>query len=99
MSHALWNIWAALMHAFGIDAGPTWPYGFWSGFGSCLTEFAIVGAVWHHLNCGVAGCWRLGRHHVAGTTHVVCRHHHPDAAPTHAQVLADHREAKEAGRA
>jgi hypothetical protein len=44
----------------------------WGGFLSCLSEFAIVGTVWHGVNCHEKGCWRPG-HHVNGT--VVCHKH------------------------
>lgn len=77
--------------AFGWFWNPTghWVI-FWSGFGSCLTEFAIIGVVWHKINCGVSGCWRVGRHRVSGTDHVVCRKHHPDGGVSAQQVLDDH---------
>jgi len=50
----------------GIDdvSGP-W-YAFWSGFGSDLTEFAIVAALVaavHKHNCHVKGCRRVIRTH------------------------------------
>jgi hypothetical protein len=47
-------------------------YGFWSGLGSDILEFALIGTLWHMVNCHVKGCWRLG-HHVNGT--VVCHRH------------------------
>lgn len=28
----------------------------WGGFLSCLSEFAIVGALWHSINCHEKGC-------------------------------------------
>lgn len=57
------------------------PYLFWSGLGADLTEFAIIGGLINLArkhNCHVHGCIRVGRHPVEGTTHVVCRRHHPD---------------------
>lgn len=82
-------------HVLGLDnlSGP-W-YGFWSGFGSDITEFAIVGALIGMLrkhNCHVHGCPRIGRLKVEGTDYVVCRRHHPDGAPSHAHVLRLHHE-------
>ena len=71
-------------------------YGFWSGFGSDLGEVALLGAIaggWHKLNCEVKGCWRIGRHTTAAG-HCVCRRHHPDGAPTHADVVKAHNLAK-----
>ena len=71
MGHWLW------VHV-GIDGTGPW-YAFWSGFGSDLTEFAIIGGlvtlVRHH-NCHVKGCWALGRK-VDGTPFVACHTHHP----------------------
>lgn len=52
-------------------------YAFWSGFGSCLSEFSILGLVFHHFNCHARGCWRIGHHKVDGTPYTVCRKHHP----------------------
>lgn len=60
---------------------------FWSGFGSCLTEFAIFGVVYHRLNCHQDGCRRIGLHKVEGTPYVVCRRHHPDIPD---KVTAEH---------
>jgi hypothetical protein len=97
IAHWLWDAWRAFVHGTGIDAGPTWPYGFWSGFGSCITEFVIIGAVWHKVNCGVKGCYRVGLRKVPGTEHVVCHRHHPHGKPTAQDVLDDHRAAQERG--
>lgn len=60
-----------LLRILGVDdpSGP-W-YGFWSGFGSDLGEFALVATVWHHLNCHEKGCWRPARHASDG----YCRKH------------------------
>jgi hypothetical protein len=60
-----------LPHILGIDNLSGRWYGFWSGFGSDLAEFALVGALWHHLNCHEPGCWRLARHQMGGR----CRRH------------------------
>ena len=56
---------------FGISGTGPW-YAFWSGLGSDLGEFALVGAIWRAINCHEPGCWRPG-HHVTG--HVVCHKH------------------------
>lgn len=65
------------------ESGPY--YGFWSGFGSDLTEFGIFGLVgtwvigwWHKHNCHTERCWRIGLHPLAGGTYVVCRKHHAE---------------------
>lgn len=76
-----------LEHVLGMDnlSGP-W-YGFWSGFGSDLGEFAIAGtllaAVRRHT-CHVHRCWRIGRFPatVDGRPYTVCRRHHPHPVPT-----------------
>jgi hypothetical protein len=44
----------------------------WGGFLSCLSEFAIVGSLWHHLNCHERRCFRPG-HLVNGTR--ACHRH------------------------
>ena len=65
-----------IVHVLGVDYG--FPYGhgnwydFWSGFGSDLSELALLAGVFHMVNCHEKGCWRLG-HHVNGT--VVCHKH------------------------
>jgi hypothetical protein len=68
-------------------------YQFWSGIGSGSPIFIGVLLFWRHHNCAVHGCYRLGRHRVSGTEHVVCRRHHPDQAPSAQRVLDDHADA------
>jgi hypothetical protein len=85
------------------EAGPY--YGFWSGFGSDLAEFGILGAlataVYHLVrkwNCHEPGCWRIGRHSAAGGQFMLCYKHHPDyqgTHPTHEMIERLHREQKE----
>lgn len=78
-----------LAHVLGLDdASGRW-YAWWSGAGSDLGELALTGgvlAVVRRHTCHVHRCWRVGRHPVAGTGHVVCRRHHPDGAPTAADI-------------
>lgn len=80
-----------ILNILGVtNEGGRW-YAFWSGAGSDIGELAIVSslvALIRHKNCHVHRCVRLGRHPVEGTQWVVCRRHHPDDAPTHADVLA-----------
>lgn len=69
-----------LLHILGVDdvSGPY--YGWWSGAGSDLGEYAILGgiiAAARKHNCHVHRCWRLGRHAVDGTPFITCRKHHP----------------------
>jgi hypothetical protein len=74
---------ASLFHWFEIHTGTVGEsgpyYGFWSGFGSDIGEATLivgVWAAWHHHNCHVKGCVRLGRP-VDGTPYVACPRHHP----------------------
>lgn len=70
-------------------------YGFFSGFGSDLSEIAIVAGlvtVYRKHNCHVDRCFRIGRYPVAGTPYTTCRRHHPhvDANPTAEDIAAAH---------
>jgi hypothetical protein len=77
-------------------------YGFWSGFGSDIAEFAILGAIGTGIyqlvkrwNCHEPGCWRVGTHPAAGGQFLLCYRHHPDYAgkkPTHELIERLHRE-------
>jgi hypothetical protein len=86
-----------LAHFLGLDNLSGSFYGWWSGAGSDLGEVTLVGAMLMMVrrhNCHVHGCWRVGRHPVAGTTYVVCRRHHPDGAPTVQDVTDAHAAAR-----
>jgi hypothetical protein len=70
------DVWHFLSHLIGTDnvSGP-W-YGFWSGFGSDIAEFGLIGALiatYRHHKCTV--CWRLSRHSVEGTHYRTCHRH------------------------
>jgi hypothetical protein len=77
-------------------------YGFWSGFGSDLEEFGILGAIGAALyslvrkyNCHEPGCWRIGNHPAADGQFNLCYRHHPDfqgKKPTHELIERLHRE-------
>jgi hypothetical protein len=59
-----------------------------------LADITLLGgayAILRRHNCHAKGCWRIGRHPVAGTTYTVCRKHHPHESPTAEQILAEHR--------
>lgn len=78
-----------LTHVLALDDGSSRWYLWWSGIGADLGEVAIVVSLFAGVrrhNCHVHRCLRVGRHPVAGTTYVVCRRHHPDGAPTAADV-------------
>lgn len=69
-----------LVTVLGItDESGRW-YAFWSGFGSDISEVAILwgilGAYRKHT-CHEPRCWRIGHHPVPGTPYVACRKHHP----------------------
>ncbi len=51
-------------------------YVFWSGFGSDIAEFAILGSIitlYRRHRC--ASCWRLAHHPVPGTIYKTCHKH------------------------
>jgi hypothetical protein len=93
-------------HWLGVHTGTlneTGPYyGFWSGFGSDLAEFGILGAIATGVyqlvkkyNCHEPGCWRVGTHPAAGGQFLLCYRHHPDfqgKKPTHELIERLHRE-------
>src|SRR5215471_18771849 len=77
-------------------------YGFWSGFGSDIEEFGVLGAICAGIyqlvkkyNCHEPGCWRIGQYHAAGGQFLLCYRHHPDyqgRKPTHELIERLHRE-------
>ena len=89
------------VHA-GVVNEPGPYYGFWSGFGSDLEEFGILGAIAAGVyqlvkkyNCHEPGCWRIGQHPAAGGQFLLCYRHHPDyrgKKPTHEIIERLHRE-------
>ena len=80
-------------------------YGFWSGFGSDIAEFGILGAaatgvyqLVKKVNCHEPGCWRIGTHPAAGGQFMLCYRHHPDykgKKPTQELINRLHAEHKE----
>ena len=92
--------WLAV-HTGTIDeSGPY--YGFWSGFGSDLAEFGILGAIGTAVyqlvkkyNCHEPGCWRVGTHPAAGGQFLLCYRHHPDfqgTKPSHDLIARMHQQ-------
>lgn len=75
-----------LSHLIGVDnPSGRWEL-FWSGFGSDIAEFGLLGALVAGLrsrNCHIHRCWRFGHHEVVvdGVTYKVCRKHHPSPTP------------------
>jgi hypothetical protein len=89
----------------GIINEPGPYYGFWSGFGSDLEEFGILGAIGAAIyqlvkkyNCHEPGCWRIGQYPAADGQFLLCYRHHPDymgKKPTHEIIERLHRENRE----
>jgi hypothetical protein len=92
--------WLAVHTGTINESGPY--YGFWSGFGSDLTEFGIIGVITTGIyqlvkryNCHEPGCWRVGTHPAAGGQFHLCYRHHPDfqgQKPTHEMIEKIHRD-------
>ena len=103
---ALWVFDPQFGHWLQVHTGtvnePGVYYGFWSGFGSDLEEFGILGAIGAGIyqlvkkyNCHEPGCWRVGQYHAAGGQFLLCYRHHPDyqgRKPTHELIQRLHRE-------
>ena len=104
---ALWVIhsrqvgyWLQMHTGIVNEPGPY--YGFWSGFGSDIEEFGILGAIGAGIyqlvkkyNCHEPGCWRIGQYPAAGGQFLLCYRHHPDyqgRKPTHELIERLHRE-------
>lgn len=95
--------WAAV-HTGSVN----WPgsppnYPFWSGFGSDLGEYALVGTFLGHLallwrvhTChGRWWCWRHPHFELAGSPYKLCAVHHPDDQPTVRQAIQQYNRAKD----
>lgn len=77
----------AILHWLAVHTGTYIPpgqysdwYNFWSGFGSDLTEFALLGGIitiYHHHNCDVPRCPRIKhkKYVVKGTPLETCHKH------------------------
>ena len=77
------NHWLAVHTGIVDMSGPY--YAFWSGFGSDIAEFSLVGTALtgvyqlnRKFNCHQRGCWRIGTHPAAGGQFLLCSRHHPD---------------------
>lgn len=88
-----------LLHVTGIDNEAGRWYALWSGFGSDIGEFALVGAAvafYRRHTCHVDSprfCWRPGTHPVTGTPFRTCKKHHPEVPN---EVTPDHIQAAHA---
>lgn len=83
------SLWDALRWTWHDPDG----YNFISGPLADITLLGGAYAIFRRHNCHAKGCWRIGRHAVAGTGYIVCRKHHPHATPTAEEILAQHRNA------
>ena len=96
----LFGHWLQVHTGIVNETGPY--YGFWSGFGSDLEEFGILGAIGAAIyslvrkyNCHEPGCWRIGNHPAADGQFHLCYRHHPDfqgKKPTHELIERLHRD-------
>lgn len=73
-------LWVAqtlgLLHALGMDTQTSHNYAAASGTDPMMVAVlgfsgALLG-MWRHVNCHTDGCWRRGKHLVAGGTYKVC---------------------------
>ena len=97
---ALVGHWLQVHPGIINESGPY--YGFWSGFGSDIEEFGILGAIGAAVyqlvkkyNCHEPGCWRIGNHPAAGGQFLLCYRHHPDyrgKKPTHELIERLHQQ-------
>jgi hypothetical protein len=86
--------WIAVHTGTDNEPGPF--YGFWSGFGSDLGEYALVVGLagnvtllWRKHTCHYAWwCWRHPHHQLEGTPFLLCEHHHPDDHPSVREAVA-----------
>ena len=92
------------VHPYPESSSTPWTYQLWSGFLPALTVVTLLGSVaslYHLHNCAAEGCWRIGKHKVAGTPW--CRRHVEQAKPQVStedlltQILAELRSQREAG--
>lgn len=79
--------WTAIHIGSINESGPF--YGFWSGFGSDISEFAIAVGIYtgvRKVNCHSWRCWRIGHHPLEGTPYHLCKFHHPDVPKGGAKI-------------
>ena len=100
----LYHLWTWLLSVTGthIPAGQysNW-YNFWSGFGSDIAEFAIVGGLinlWRKSRCHVDGCNKHGKYPFQH--YKLCSRHHPGVPKnvTHLSIMKLHKKAQDEDR-
>lgn len=94
MLHIFNIVWHFIEVKTGTVNEPGPFYGFWSGFGSDLTEFVsfvtAVYMIYRHTNCHVAKCPRISKHEyeMDGAKYKLCKVHHP-AVDENKKLTAD----------
>jgi hypothetical protein len=76
-------LYAVGVHPYPLSSSTPWTYQMWSGIIpalTILTLFGSLGGAYHLHNCHMDGCWRIGKHRVAGTPW--CNHHVGNAKPS-----------------
>lgn len=68
-------MWHFILHITGADDVSGKWYGFWSGFGSDITEFGVIAVLWRKFNCHQSNCWRVGLHHGSEPGVLLCKRH------------------------
>jgi hypothetical protein len=76
---AFWYVTFLICKLTGFELQTTPQYGFTSGIGpmilAAIGMTTIITGLWHHANCHVDGCLRVGSH-PAGDFKVCRKHHH-----------------------
>jgi hypothetical protein len=62
-------------------------------FAILITAVTGIYRQWRLHECHVKGCHRIQWKVVPGTTHIVCKHHHPHEEPTYERMMHDHKAA------
>ncbi len=87
------SIWHLVLHWIGVlPRTPSTAYNFWSGFGSDIAEFGILGGIiagYRKINCRSPWCLRIGHHQDASGLFHYCKRHHPDDRIQPGMTLAD----------
>lgn len=94
----MWHaIWIHLLQWAGVSSSSSRSYNFWSGLGSDIAEFAILGgliSIYRKHVCHQHGCWRFSRH-TSKAGHALCHKHIAmpldslDLTPIHSSHLED----------
>jgi hypothetical protein len=91
-------LWATALlgvqHTLGMDTQSSKNYATVSGIGPVIVSalgFSSLGvAAWHHLNCHIDGCKRIGTHRLAGGKYLVCGRCLKDAGSEPESLTIEH---------